>query len=87
MAMLFPGAFWLLGSRFAFLGMERMFPGTPGLVPGNILAPRKGPIVPGNAKMVPGNSSRRVQASCWNPRQVPESQTIPLDRVVLCVGC
>jgi len=29
MAMLFPGAFWLLGSRFAFLGME------PSSDPGN----------------------------------------------------
>jgi hypothetical protein len=43
MAMLFPGAFWLLGSRFAFLGMERMFPGTPALFLGTFWLLGKGP--------------------------------------------
>jgi len=36
--------------------MGDAFPGTPGLVPGNVLAPGKGTIVPGNRLMVSGNS-------------------------------
>ena len=80
MAMLFPGAFWLLGSRFAFLGMGGLFPGTPALVP---LAPGKGPSFLGTLKWFLGivsvaglpldNPSRRFVSSSSAAPTAPKS--------------
>jgi hypothetical protein len=73
MAMLFPGAFWLLGSRVAFLGMERMFPGTPALFLGTFWLLGKGPsflgtlrwflgIVLGECRLAAGTHVRSPKA-------------------------
>jgi hypothetical protein len=65
--MLFLRASWLLGSRFAFLGMGRMFPGTPASFLGTFWLLGKTPSFLGTLKWFLGIDHRIVSSSAAGP--------------------